>query len=406
MDRMDSTFLGVMTTAQPRATPIVTTVMPVRPLNVLALTLINPIHTTNGTALRVKPMLEELGRRHRITLLCADGFAAAPAPRKGRLRRLRAMADFSHPYSFQPEFQAAVNAAVASENFDVLLLSGAEMLQYIPAKSLSVVADLVDEPVLAVLRNLNAIRGWEKIVMAKHALSLLLYQRYWKNRLAAVLVVAPRDASTARRVLPGVLVREIANGVDVEYFHPGGMPRLPYEIVFSGNMSFPPNIAACLWFADHVFPRIRRALPAAHWTIVGSQPHACIQQLASRPGISVTGWVPDIRPYLEQASVCVSPLISGGGIKNKILEAWAMQKAVVSTPLGCAGIETRDGNNILIADDASTFADKTLTLLHDSQMADRLGAEARRYVETHYRWKDKAAELEILLCMIAAGGTQ
>src|SRR5208282_624807 len=149
---------------------------------------------------------------------------------------------------------------------------------------------------------------------------------------------------TARRVMPGVLVRVIANGVDVEYFHPSGLPRMPHEIVFSGNMSFPPNIAACLWFADHVFPRICRALPAAHWTIVGSQPHACIQHLASRPGISVTGWVPDIRPYLEQASVYVSPLVSGGGIKNKILEAWAMQKAVVSTPLGCAGIEAHDGN--------------------------------------------------------------
>ncbi|MDR3764909.1 MAG: glycosyltransferase [Acidobacteriota bacterium] len=347
--------------------------------------------------MRVRPILEWLRARHRVTLLCADHFPALSKTRPGFWQRLRGLADFSHPCEFRPAFEDAVRDVVQAEQFDALLPIGAAMLQYIPPEPRVVVADLVDEPVLSALRDLKALRGRAALLMAKHAVSSYLYERRWQPRLAAAIVVSERDARMARRVLPGVPVRRIANGVDAAYFCPSPHAPTANEIVFSGNMGFAPNISAALYFADRVFPLIRRLQPPAHWTIVGSQPHPAILALQEREGISVTGWVPDIRPWVQRASVYVSPLVAGSGIKNKVLEAWAMQKAVVATPLGCAGICARDGHNILVANNAAEFAEKTVALLRDVQRADTLGREARRTVEAEYRWQDKAAEVETLL---------
>ncbi len=186
------------------------------------------------------------------------------------------------------------------------------------------------------------------------------------------------------------------NGVDAAYFRPSGLPVNPREIVFSGIMGFPPNIAAALYFAHQVFPRIRASLPECQWSIVGGNPAPQVQALANS-NIRVTGFVPDLRSHLEQAAVIVSPLLSGGGIKNKILEAWAMGKAVVATPLGCAGIDTQDGVNLLIARGACEFAAKTVYLLTHPEHARRIGCAAQQWVTTQYSWEEQSALLDCIL---------
>jgi glycosyltransferase involved in cell wall biosynthesis len=111
--------------------------------------------------------------------------------------------------------------------------------------------------------------------------------------------------------------------------------------------------------------------------------------------------VPDIRPFLARAAVVISPLVSGGGIKNKILEAWAMRKAIVATPLGCAGIEVEEGGNIELARDASQFAQKTIDLLRDPERARKLGEAGYHTAACSYSWDDKARQLETILYQAA-----
>jgi glycosyltransferase involved in cell wall biosynthesis len=171
--------------------------------------------------------------------------------------------------------------------------------------------------------------------------------------------------------------------------------------MFSGNMNFDPNIAGAEYFYQSIFPLIREREPQIRWAIVGDCPAASVNSMAADPQVIVTGFVEDIRPWFEKCSVVVSPLVSGSGIKNKILEAWAMGKPVIATSLGCAGLLARNEENILIADSPEEFARKTLLLLHDPERAKTIGQAGLQTVRQHYSWKTSARQLEQILCEAA-----
>ena len=129
-------------------------------------------------------------------------------------------------------------------------------------------------------------------------------------------------------------------------------------IVFTGMMNHPPNSDAAGFFARHIYPMVKAAIPSAKFNIVGRDPTDEVRILDKIDGVKVTGFVPDIRPYIAQANIIVVPLRFGAGMRQKILEAWAMEKCVVSTRIGAEGLDYEDNKNILIADDAETMATK------------------------------------------------
>ena len=157
-------------------------------------------------------------------------------------------------------------------------------------------------------------------------------------------------------------------------------------IVFLGKMNYAPNVDAVVYFANEVFPYIRARLPEAKFVIVGASPTKEVLKLGQISGISITGYVEDPYKYLEKAKVVVAPLRFSAGIQNKILEAMALRKAVVTTPKGARGIAGRDGEHLLVADEPKDMADKILNLLEHPTLRREIGANARRLVETTYRW--------------------
>jgi glycosyltransferase involved in cell wall biosynthesis len=301
------------------------------------------------------------------------------------------------PYRFEPELQRAFDKMLRDHAFDAVLVMGVDLLQYTEHCAVPVIADLVDEPVLAALRQIR-VHGFspDALRMAKHIFELLPYLRRNCRKAQHCILVSQKDADWLRSIVPGAAVSVVPNGVDADYFCPAGRPVNPREVVFSGIMGFPPNIAAAQYFASQVFPKILAAVPDCQWSIVGGSPTPEVQSLAG-PNVRVTGFVPDLRPNLEQAAVIVSPLVSGGGMKNKILEAWAMGKAVIATPLGCAGISVHDGVDLLVARNADEFASKTVHLLNHPEEARRLGRCAQQTVATNYSWSDKARLLDRIL---------
>jgi glycosyltransferase involved in cell wall biosynthesis len=152
-------------------------------------------------------------------------------------------------------------------------------------------------------------------------------------------------------------------------------------------MFWPPNIQGVLWFAREVLPLIHRQEPEARFVVVGKDPPAEVLALADDPRVDVTGYVADLQPYLAAADAFVVPLHAGGGMRVKILDAWMWGLPVVSTPIGAEGIDTRTGENVLIAPDAPTFAEATLRLLRDKALNRRLRAGGRSWVEAHYSWQ-------------------
>jgi polysaccharide biosynthesis protein PslH len=164
------------------------------------------------------------------------------------------------------------------------------------------------------------------------------------------------------------------------------------EIVHLGTMFWPPNVEGVLWFAEQVLPLVLAKLPNAHFTVAGKGPPPAVQALAE-PGspvagrVDVAGFVPDALPLLQQARAFIVPVRAGGGMRVKIVDGWQWALPVISTTIGAEGIETRNGENILLADSAEAFAAAVVRVLTDDRLAAALRANGRRWVETHYNWR-------------------
>jgi polysaccharide biosynthesis protein PslH len=152
-------------------------------------------------------------------------------------------------------------------------------------------------------------------------------------------------------------------------------------------MTYHANVDAVIFFAQQCWPLIKAQISDATWQIVGKDPPPKVQRLARYSGISVTGSVPDVRPYLAEASVAIAPLLIGSGTRLKILEALAMRKAIVSTEVGCEGLSVESGNHLVVATQPEAFAQAVVYLLKHPEKRAQLGTAGRLLVETEYAWE-------------------
>jgi len=214
------------------------------------------------------------------------------------------------------------------------------------------------------------------------------FERRECRRFDHVIAVSESDRDTFRDEYGVTAVSAIPTGVDVDFFRPSPTAvTAPREIVFVGSMDWMPNSDAVTWFATDILPLVRRQVSDASLTIVGRDPTPAVRELAGRvPGVTVTGTVADVRPYLERSALVVVPLRVGGGTRLKIFEAMAMEKAIVSTRIGAEGLPVRDGEELLLADDPPSFAAAVVRLLQDRAMARRLGAGAAARVRQDFGW--------------------
>jgi glycosyltransferase involved in cell wall biosynthesis len=195
------------------------------------------------------------------------------------------------------------------------------------------------------------------------------------------------DADRLRALVPNARTTAVPNGVDVDFFKPPtGDNEIDGRVVFLGPTYMFPNRDGVEFFLDSIWPSVVNRMPGASFHLLGKNSGADKMLFEQHPGVSCQGYVPDIRPHFAAAQCSVVPLRVGGGTRLKILDAWSMGKAVVSTSIGCEGLATVDGRNILIRDDAKSFADAVVQILSDADLRKRLGNEGRRTVENHYAW--------------------
>lgn len=208
------------------------------------------------------------------------------------------------------------------------------------------------------------------------------------RRADAVTMTSERERLLLKGRLPRSKIEVVPNGVDTEYFHGDCSDQeVNGRIIFTGSMEYYPNIQAVLFFAEKCWPLIRKQVPDATWLIVGKNPVPEVLKLAELPGVTVTGSVADVRPYFNEATVAIAPLLVGSGTRLKILEAMAMYKAVVSTSLGCEGLTVVPGKHLLIADQPAEFAHVVAELLNNPEKRRALGMTGRALVEAVYSWE-------------------
>ncbi|MCZ6680246.1 MAG: glycosyltransferase family 4 protein [Candidatus Poribacteria bacterium] len=222
------------------------------------------------------------------------------------------------------------------------------------------------------------------------------YERVMSSRFDAVAVVSEIDRALLREHCPDLTIGVVPNGVDIELYQPNPALEEEATLIYTGSMDWQPNEDAVLYFAEEIFPRVQANHPDLRFYVVGKSPTPRVQKLAQRPGFIVTGGVEDIKPYIARAAVYVVPLRIGGGTRLKILEALAMEKAVVSTSVGEEGLNLVHGEEIMIADEPVHFADIVSRLITDKQMRQRIGRRGRRRVEADYDWKQIGGKLQRL----------
>ncbi len=210
---------------------------------------------------------------------------------------------------------------------------------------------------------------------------------------AVITTASERDALAGLMGKEGDKVKVVPNGVDLEYFYPTEEAAQPDTLLFTGKMSFYNNAEAARYFIREVFPLVKARRPAARLIVAGADPPADLQRLAARPDIEITGYVEDLRPHFRRAAVVVCPMLTAVGVQNKALEAMAMGKPVVATPLSCRALNARIGEELLAADGPEAFARAVVDLLEKPEAAKHMGRQARAYVEREHSWEESARRL-------------
>ncbi|PYO35192.1 MAG: hypothetical protein DMD71_13035 [Gemmatimonadetes bacterium] len=205
-------------------------------------------------------------------------------------------------------------------------------------------------------------------------------------RLTLNVMMSEVDAQRLRALAPGAATVVVPNGADTEYFQPNGAESVAGRVVFVGPTYSYPNRDAVEFLLQEIWPRVRGADRSASLRLIGRNAPEDRARYDAEPGVTSLGYLPDIRPRLAEARCCVVPIRIGGGTRLKILDAWAMGKAVVSTSIGCEGLDAVDGENILIRDTPDAIADALLQVLRDARLRAHLGRNARRLATETYSW--------------------
>ncbi|MBN1342910.1 MAG: TIGR03087 family PEP-CTERM/XrtA system glycosyltransferase [Phycisphaerae bacterium] len=241
-------------------------------------------------------------------------------------------------------------------------------------------------------------------IYAAEARRLARRERDLARAYDAAAVISEREAAVFRQSATGCRgqnyqcnVSVVGNGIDLEALHATG--ELPKEPVagFVGTMNYPPNVDAVCWFVQEAWPLIRQARPDARFIIVGRSPSRRVLNLGKTSGVEITGSVPDVREYLKRMRLCVIPLRMVHGLQNKVLEAMACGKPVVTTPAVAETMGAEPGRHLLTAQSGRELASQVLDVFGNHSHAESLASAGREFVAAHYRWDDQMALLEGLL---------
>jgi sugar transferase (PEP-CTERM/EpsH1 system associated) len=307
------------------------------------------------------------------------------------------------PYYRDANMQHWVNTMLSEHSIACALVYSSSMAQYLmPHTQLRRVIDFVDID-SDKWRQYAEKKAWPmRWVYQREARKLFGYEQRVTHAFAASTFVSEAEAALFKQLAPDCAdkVFGFSNGVDTDYFSPMHNFPSPYAadeavLVFTGAMDYWANVDAVTWFADEVWPAVRRAHPAAHFYIVGSRPTPAVLALAKMDGVVVTGGVPDTRPYIAHAKLAVAPLRIARGIQNKVLEAMAMAKPTLVTAQALEGIAALPGEEILLANSAVTLAQYIDDVLTGGFPG--MGALARERVIQDFSWSRHLRIVEELL---------
>lgn len=213
------------------------------------------------------------------------------------------------------------------------------------------------------------------------------YEQKWTPRYSGVVCMSERELGQLTEVVAELPTAEvIGNGASISGFDSIGPDPSEQRVLFTGTMNFEPNAVAADWLVNSVWSHVREQIPSARLDIVGRDPNEATLALGQRDGVTVHGGVPSMEPYYESASICLLPMLEGGGTRLKLADAFAARRAVVATTNGASGVDVVDGEQLLIRDGAKAFAAAICELLDDTELRSRLALSGRAFAEAELNW--------------------
>jgi len=314
-------------------------------------------------------------------------------------------------YSWSPQVAAELEKLVlqAAENdpFDVIHVEhlrgatyGLHLKNTLGEKCPPVIWDSVDCISLLFRQSSVGSKSIAKRVISKFELPRTEnYEGWLATQFDHVVVTSSMDKKALAALMPHnspiSSISVLANGVDLDYFHPDeSVNREAAMLVVSGKMSYHANVSMGVHLVQNIMPIIWARNPDAQVYIVGKDPPRELLALGQNPAVHVTGTVEDMRPYLHRATVALAPITYGAGIQNKVLEAMACGTPVVCSPQAVQALRIVPGRDVLVAKEPIAFAEAVLDLVRDPARQHAVGAAGRAYVESHHKWPEIAIQLE------------
>jgi glycosyltransferase involved in cell wall biosynthesis len=289
-----------------------------------------------------------------------------------------------------------------ARSIDAILLSNRWLLfliEWMPGR-IPIVGDFCDCYTLHGVRDLRAFvrEGDFKQAFrtARHLIPIALQERHYGRLCTCSLLASPVDKSAFDR-LTGRPEKALLllNGIRFPDA-PEAVQKIPGRVIFSGNMNFGPNSQAAVWFAREVFPQVLNEVPNAHLVLAGANPGADVQALAGSR-ITVTGYVEDMNQEIARSTVYVAPLISGGGFKNKVIEAIANRTCVIATPVAVEFLEPAFRRLLRVADSPSAMAESVIEVLRDPAVVESQLDQLHRMLQDTFSWQVRTRELASVL---------
>ena len=287
-----------------------------------------------------------------------------------------------------------IDDILSTRSFDAVYVHLFRMAPYIAGRmDLYRIVDLTDVVSQEVIRSLPY-RGliW-RLIYALERPRIERYERWIARTFEETWLISEADQQVLATACPMANIQVIRNGVSTDRLYPTGQLPKPSSLIFVGHMSVFHNVDAAIHLVRDVLPLIQRHIPDCTLKIVGADPAPQVQQLADHPSVTVTGFVPDLNVALNQAAIFVAPLRFAAGVQNKVLEAMATARPVVTSSVVNAGLGACPGQEVLVADDAETTAQQTITLLQNLQLQTKIGQAGLQFVRQTYSWNQVAQRM-------------
>lgn len=373
-----------------------------------------PFPTLKGDKLRAYYQLKELSKNHEIHLVClseekGDHFYLPDIEpfctsiqvvhlsflRKGvnLLKALFSDKPFQVHYFEHPLLKTIINNTIVEKNIDVCYVQLIRMAENISIlENIGYYLDYMDCFSAGMFKRAERAKGLMRYVYLTEAKRLQNYEHQIASRFQGYSIISEADRDSFEPPLKN-LIQIIPNGISHDFLDFEPHLEKDIDLIFTGNMNYYPNIKAVQYLCHQIVPGLLNSIPNLKVYIVGTDPTPDVLQLASE-NIVITGYVPDLRPFLARAKIAIAPMFFGSGLQNKLLEAMAMGVPVLTSPLANSSLNAPEDEAICIAQTPESFVEKALKLLIDTDFAQQIATTGKAYVTGQFDWSKQNTALE------------